>query len=524
MTTAPGALRLQRQDPDQGLVVVAHVGALVGRLPLRHPPQPEQPDHVVDPDAARMAQDGAQHVAVRRVAQLLQPVRPQRRLAPVLPLLVERVRRRTDPHPVGQGARQAPRIGAQRVNPDGDVLDDAQPHAGTARCALGIGELLVRDPLQPGMEVDPVREPHAVGLDLRRSRIVKARRPFRGRQTVVLGQRAPGGEVDEPFAHHPPEVVVRALPGDGPGQPVHDLQRSRLRRPHRVPVDPVGRVGQVGVVGVPLEKLPLGRRHVGHLADVLDPDVDRVHEPPRRRQVGRRLHRRDRRGRVERVDQDEVGPQVSPAPAGQLGQVGQVADPPRPARTHRVELGHEPPGPPVGQHGRQCEPVRCHDERRAGPTLRRLRVHRVPARRQLGTQLEGRLADPASVDATGRDPGLDLAGIDPAATLELDPDLYGVTVVDVDPNLMRRALSRHHDRRQHASPRAVPGPPERALHVLIGLGDDIERRQHRADGAGGHQHVPAPPVPVVGGHVVRPSQIGQPRRRRPVVEGPAVEG
>ena len=108
-----------------------------------------------------------------------------------------------------------------------------------------------------------------------------------------------------------------------------DLQRRGLGRPGRVAVDPVAGVGQVRVVGVPLQQLALGRGHVGDLADVLDPDVDRVGEPAGRRQVRRGLHRRHRRGRVQRVDEHEVGPELAAAPAGQLGQVGQVADPPR---------------------------------------------------------------------------------------------------------------------------------------------------------------------------------------------------
>ena len=53
-----GALRLQREDADQRLMVVAHVGALGGAEPHRHPPQAEQPDDVVDPHPADAPQRG----------------------------------------------------------------------------------------------------------------------------------------------------------------------------------------------------------------------------------------------------------------------------------------------------------------------------------------------------------------------------------------------------------------------------------------------------------------------------------
>ena len=89
------AIRLQRDDADHRLVAVAHIRALGRRLALRNPPQPEQADDVVDPHAAGVPQHAADQGAKRPILQLVEPIRTPRRLRPVLPQLVELVRRRT---------------------------------------------------------------------------------------------------------------------------------------------------------------------------------------------------------------------------------------------------------------------------------------------------------------------------------------------------------------------------------------------------------------------------------------------
>ncbi len=44
----PGPVRLEHEDADHRLVVIAHVRSLVRLQTLRDPPEPEQADHVVD--------------------------------------------------------------------------------------------------------------------------------------------------------------------------------------------------------------------------------------------------------------------------------------------------------------------------------------------------------------------------------------------------------------------------------------------------------------------------------------------
>ena len=87
----PRTLGLQHEDADERLVVVAHVGAFAGRVPFGDPPEAEQADDVVDADATGVLQDGAEHVAVGRVAELGETVGSPRRLVPVLAQLVELV-------------------------------------------------------------------------------------------------------------------------------------------------------------------------------------------------------------------------------------------------------------------------------------------------------------------------------------------------------------------------------------------------------------------------------------------------
>ncbi len=148
------ALGLQHEDADERLVVVAHVGAFAGRVSLGDPPEAEQADDVVDADAAGVLQDGAEHVAVGRVAELGETVGPPWRLVPVLSQLVELVGRCPHRHPAGQRVGQAPGVGPAGVHADRQVVHDPERHPGRAGVALHGGQLAVEHPLQPAVEVD----------------------------------------------------------------------------------------------------------------------------------------------------------------------------------------------------------------------------------------------------------------------------------------------------------------------------------------------------------------------------------
>ena len=146
--------RFERQDPDRGVVVVADVGALGRARTGRDPPQPEQPDHVVDAYPAGMTQGVRDQLAERRVAEFGEPIGSQRRLIPVLPGLCVRVGWCADGHAARELVLPRPRVGADRAHADGEVVHDAEAHAVATGGRLRVGELFVDEPLQPPMEVD----------------------------------------------------------------------------------------------------------------------------------------------------------------------------------------------------------------------------------------------------------------------------------------------------------------------------------------------------------------------------------
>ena len=303
-----GPMSLERQDADQRLVVVPHVGALVGGQTGRHPPEPEEADDVVHPDRPGVPQHCPAHVPERRVAQLGEPVRPPRRLAPVLPLLVERVRRGTAGDVPGQHVLHRPDVRPVRMHPDRQIVDETDHHPGVPGHLLRPAELLVGAPLQPAVEVDPIGQLVAHLGDRGAARVAGVGRPTSGRQPVPLGQCAPGREVDQALALPLAERLERGLPGRRPGHQEHRLERSPLGLPDDVPVQ----LARVEVelahrLGLPRHDGPVGGGQVADLADVLDPQVDRVQEPPGGRQVRGRLHRGDRLGRVQRIHQHEAG-------------------------------------------------------------------------------------------------------------------------------------------------------------------------------------------------------------------------
>ncbi len=301
-----------------------------GALPLRHPPEPEQPDHVVDAHPARVPEHGAHEVAERRVAALLEPLRLPRRLSPVLSQLVERVRGRAHRHPLGVRRPHPPRVGATGVHADGEVVHGAQRHPGLAGARLCGGELLVEQPLQPLLDVDRLLAPGAHRRHRTRGGIAEIGRPGTEVGTMLVREHPPGGEVVERLALGLAVLAERRLPLVAPRHRVQDLQRRALRRPGRVAVDHVAAVER----GVDLGRQPVDlgagrRRQRGVLGHLLDPQVQRVEEPPGRRQVRRRLHRSGRLRGVQRVDQHEVRAELLAGPRGEVGQVGEIAHAPR---------------------------------------------------------------------------------------------------------------------------------------------------------------------------------------------------
>ncbi len=149
------------------------------------------------------------------VALLDELVGTPRRLRPVLPELVELVRRCARGDAEREHILQRPGVGPVRVDPDGEVVHDAELHARPHGRRLRRGQLVVELPLQPAVEIDGVG---VLGGELGDRGACRVLRAASGQSmpigAVLLGQRTPDREVVEaaPFAL----AVRRRTPADGP--------------------------------------------------------------------------------------------------------------------------------------------------------------------------------------------------------------------------------------------------------------------------------------------------------------------
>ena len=179
------------------------------------------------------------------VLLLFQPVRPPRRLRPVLAELIELVRRRARGHAQRQHVLQGPGVGAVRMHADGQVVHDADRHSGPDRLRLRRGELLVELPLQPAVEVDGVgmlfgetaHHRHRRGAAANSARRASRRRTSRPARTRSRSRRAHGlharGRRRRP-ARGQPIAAPRATASSAARLAAQALSRSiASRRPAR---------------------------------------------------------------------------------------------------------------------------------------------------------------------------------------------------------------------------------------------------------------------------------------------------
>ena len=93
----------------------------------------------------------------------------------------------------------------------GQVGHDAQRHPGSDGLGLGGRKLIVELPLQPAVEVDRAVMACGERADLRTVGVLQTRRPRSPVIAVLLGERAPGGEVIECVALAVSESLERLL-------------------------------------------------------------------------------------------------------------------------------------------------------------------------------------------------------------------------------------------------------------------------------------------------------------------------
>ncbi len=507
------AVRLEGEDADHRLVVVADVRPGRRRHAVGDPPEPEQPDDVVDADPAGMAQHGREDVAHRAIGQLGEAIRPPRRLGPILAGLVEGVGGSAHRDARSEDVLQPPAVGAVRMDADGKIVHDAEHHPGPYGCPLRAGQLLVQRPLQPLVKVHQVGVRRPERLDGRRARVGQLGRPRPPVGTVRLRDGAPGGEVGEAVALAPHVRPVRRLSAAAAGHVVNQQQRRAFGRPDGVTVDAVDIAeGRLDVGSNPVDSVAIGRIEIRILRYELDPEVHRIGEPPAGGQVRRRFHRRDGLGGVQRIDQYESGAVLGGRPGCQVGEVAYIADAPGPARPHAVQLGREPPGPPIAHPLGKAQPAGCDDQCCGGLHAARAGTQRVVAERQITGDLERCLADEPTVDVSRRRPVLQLAQAGPGrAGLQVDPYLDRIPVRHVYGDRRGPTGAARDNRGEHASPGG---------DVLFGQGGFGGRRrrrvhahgrEHAADRLGRDENVAALPIPEFGSDSVGIGELAQRR-------------
>ena len=216
-----------------------------------------------------------------------------------------------------------------------------------------------------------------------------------------------------------------------------------------------------------------------HLA--FQAEVDGVDEAAGDRQVGRGGHGAGGLGRVQGVDEEEVGALIAQE-ADQRGQVVGVAHPPRAARAGGVELGHDAPAA-LAQRGGQVEVVggdgqgggdgaRRRRTAPAGPAGPLVPVDRadlgdelVPAQRQVGGDDEGRLPGAHAVDHAGPRPVLGLRQLALTPVLQLHAQAQRGAVGRVDDDGALDPAPHDDGGRQGAAPGGAPRARRTATRV-----------------------------------------------------------
>ena len=183
---------------------------------------------------ARIGEHAVHHISVHLVAGLFESDWIQRRLTPILTLLVEHVRRSADRGALGKTLRVPPHVGTGRMHAHSHVGDDADLHAGLARRLLGRMQLLGGDPFEPTIEFKRVRVLCAKLRDFLGITIVLAHpivvAAIRGAPLVVA--QAPCGIGFDLIAHFGEILVELGLTLCGKAGLVDDPQRLHLGTPH----------------------------------------------------------------------------------------------------------------------------------------------------------------------------------------------------------------------------------------------------------------------------------------------------
>lgn len=189
-------------------------------------------------------------------------------------------------------------------------------------------------------------------------------------------------------------------------------------------------------------------------------------------------------------------------PLPERHEVAEVADALTAGTAHLVQLRHQAGARRLAQDRGQLQSLRDGDEGRLLRPLdeRHLRPGEelVPPEREVGRQLEGRLAHQDPVDLPGVDDVLDLHEVATPTPFELDVDRDGAAVRDVDEEAKGVPLALDDGRGQRASPRGGADPLERGRRRGVVRDVLAHRLEHRPQRAARDPTVLTAPVPPVG--------------------------
>ena len=344
------------------------------------------------------------HIAVHLESGLFEGDRVKRRLAPILALLVEHVRRGTDRGALGEAFRIPPHIGSCRMHADGHIRDDADLHTGLAGGLLRRVQLIGGDPLKPAVELKGVRELLTQLRDFFGITVVFAHPIIGvvgGSAPLVVAQ-APGGVGFDLVSAFGEVTVEFGLVSLGSAGLVDDPQRMLLDAPHGVAIDQPRVVIQrfdLLVQRIDLGPVLVGQREI--FRHGLRTDVAEIDETAGNRQIRRWRQRRHRLRGVHRVDKHEVGAGLLFSLDQHGLQIFEVSHAPGSLGTDGVQLAHPPPQGAVLHIIEQFDFLRSADN---GCSLRFASdsdLEGVIAFGQIGGQDEIRHEEEAAIDLMG---------------------------------------------------------------------------------------------------------------------------
>ncbi len=161
-------LAFQRQDRQQIVNRILHIGPVICRFTVRDPPQAQHRHHVVDTQCPAVLHVGAQQVDKRLVRARRHHVRIHRRQAPVLAERAKDIRWRADGGFQAVEFTVAPGFRTALCDADGQVTIQADRHLIALAHLPAGGKLAVRQPLQPQVEVHFIRVFFTEGFHFRR--------------------------------------------------------------------------------------------------------------------------------------------------------------------------------------------------------------------------------------------------------------------------------------------------------------------------------------------------------------------